>query len=68
MFLNRYYNWALAAPMILSLQVFQKSLPKVNETYTSSKILHVVIHFSFYSVFFFFLHKLKNIPIFSGYC
>lgn len=25
---NRYYNWALAAPMILSLQVFQKSLPK----------------------------------------
>lgn len=26
---NRYYNWALAAPMILSLQVFQKSLPQV---------------------------------------
>ncbi|KAM3928749.1 phosphatidate phosphatase LPIN2 isoform 2-T2 [Leptodactylus fuscus] len=25
---NRYYNWVLAAPMILSLQVFQKSLPK----------------------------------------
>ncbi|KAF7246308.1 Phosphatidate phosphatase LPIN2, partial [Varanus komodoensis] len=25
---NRYYNWALAAPMILSLQVFQKSLPQ----------------------------------------
>ncbi|KAG2457965.1 LPIN2 phosphatase, partial [Polypterus senegalus] len=25
---NRYYNWALAAPMILSLQAFQKSLPK----------------------------------------
>nr|XP_033789853.1 phosphatidate phosphatase LPIN2 isoform X2 [Geotrypetes seraphini] len=25
---NRYYNWTLAAPMILSLQVFQKSLPK----------------------------------------
>ncbi|XP_063779619.1 phosphatidate phosphatase LPIN2 [Pseudophryne corroboree] len=25
---NRYYNWVLAAPMILSLQVFHKSLPK----------------------------------------
>uniref|UniRef100_A0A8D0DT47 phosphatidate phosphatase n=1 Tax=Salvator merianae TaxID=96440 RepID=A0A8D0DT47_SALMN len=25
---NRYYNWALAAPMILSLQVFQKNLPQ----------------------------------------
>ncbi|XP_069813830.1 phosphatidate phosphatase LPIN2 isoform X2 [Dendropsophus ebraccatus] len=25
---NRYYNWVLAAPMILSLQVFQKGLPK----------------------------------------
>ncbi|XP_041103780.1 phosphatidate phosphatase LPIN2-like [Polyodon spathula] len=25
---NRYYNWMLAAPMILSLQTFQKSLPK----------------------------------------
>ncbi|KAM9308546.1 phosphatidate phosphatase LPIN2 [Gastrophryne carolinensis] len=25
---NRYYNWVLAAPMILSLQVFQKNLPK----------------------------------------
>lgn len=52
MFLNRYYNWALAAPMILSLQVFQKSLPKVNEMYASLKILYVVIHLSFYSVFF----------------
>ncbi|ETE65384.1 Phosphatidate phosphatase LPIN2, partial [Ophiophagus hannah] len=29
---NRYYNWALAAPMILSLQVFQKSLPQLPET------------------------------------
>ncbi|EQB79086.1 lipin 2 [Camelus ferus] len=28
---NRYYSWALAAPMILSLQVFQKSLPKLPE-------------------------------------
>ncbi|MBN3315660.1 LPIN2 phosphatase, partial [Atractosteus spatula] len=28
---NRYYNWTLAAPMILSLQVFQKSLPKTTE-------------------------------------
>ncbi|MBN3275419.1 LPIN2 phosphatase, partial [Polyodon spathula] len=27
---NRYYNWTLAAPMILSLQTFQKSLPKVH--------------------------------------
>lgn len=52
MFLNRYYNWALAAPMILSLQVFQKSLPKVNEMYASLKILYVVIHLSFYPVFF----------------
>ncbi|XP_059502070.1 phosphatidate phosphatase LPIN2 isoform X2 [Stegostoma tigrinum] len=25
---NRYYNWALAAPMILSMQAFQKCLPK----------------------------------------
>ncbi|XP_067835787.1 phosphatidate phosphatase LPIN2 [Heptranchias perlo] len=25
---NRYYNWTLAAPMILSMQAFQKSLPK----------------------------------------
>ncbi|XP_053552397.1 phosphatidate phosphatase LPIN2 [Bombina bombina] len=25
---NRYYNWVLAAPMILSMQVFQKNLPK----------------------------------------
>uniref|UniRef100_A0A4W3JEQ0 phosphatidate phosphatase n=1 Tax=Callorhinchus milii TaxID=7868 RepID=A0A4W3JEQ0_CALMI len=25
---NRYFNWALAAPMILSMQAFQKSLPK----------------------------------------
>uniref|UniRef100_A0ACB8FDC1 Nuclear elongation and deformation protein 1 n=1 Tax=Sphaerodactylus townsendi TaxID=933632 RepID=A0ACB8FDC1_9SAUR len=28
---NRYYNWALAAPMILSLQVFQKNLPQLPE-------------------------------------
>uniref|UniRef100_A0A669DV96 phosphatidate phosphatase n=1 Tax=Oreochromis niloticus TaxID=8128 RepID=A0A669DV96_ORENI len=26
---NRYYNWTLAAPLILSLQAFQKNLPKV---------------------------------------
>ena len=25
----RYYNWTLAAPLILSLQAFQKNLPKV---------------------------------------
>jgi len=25
----RYYNWAVAAPMILSVQAFQKTLPKV---------------------------------------
>ncbi|XP_062918551.1 phosphatidate phosphatase LPIN2 isoform X2 [Mobula hypostoma] len=25
---NRYYNWTLAAPMILSMQAFQKCLPK----------------------------------------
>ncbi|XP_068919685.1 phosphatidate phosphatase LPIN3 [Petaurus breviceps papuanus] len=25
---NKHYNWAVAAPMILSLQAFQKSLPK----------------------------------------
>lgn len=29
---HSYYNWALAAPMILSLQVFQKSLPKVRSS------------------------------------
>ncbi|KAL2085318.1 hypothetical protein ACEWY4_018638 [Coilia grayii] len=28
---NRYYNWTLAAPMVLSLQAFQKSLPKDTE-------------------------------------
>uniref|UniRef100_A0A8C9TUY9 phosphatidate phosphatase n=1 Tax=Scleropages formosus TaxID=113540 RepID=A0A8C9TUY9_SCLFO len=28
---NRYYNWTLAAPLILSLQAFQKSLPKSTE-------------------------------------
>uniref|UniRef100_A0A8C3A4P3 phosphatidate phosphatase n=1 Tax=Cyclopterus lumpus TaxID=8103 RepID=A0A8C3A4P3_CYCLU len=28
---NRYYNWTLAAPLILSLQAFQKNLPKVTE-------------------------------------
>lgn len=27
--LSRHYNWAVAAPMILSLQAFQKNLPKV---------------------------------------
>ena len=27
---HSYYSWALAAPMVLSLQVFQKSLPKVS--------------------------------------
>uniref|UniRef100_A0A6Q2YS83 phosphatidate phosphatase n=1 Tax=Esox lucius TaxID=8010 RepID=A0A6Q2YS83_ESOLU len=25
---SKYYNWAVAAPMVLSMQVFQKSLPK----------------------------------------
>ncbi|KAG9348001.1 hypothetical protein JZ751_004020 [Albula glossodonta] len=28
---NRYYNWTLAAPFILSLQAFQKNLPKSTE-------------------------------------
>ncbi|KAG5285378.1 hypothetical protein AALO_G00002710 [Alosa alosa] len=28
---NRYYNWTLAAPLILSLQAFQKTLPKATE-------------------------------------
>uniref|UniRef100_A0A4W6CDR3 phosphatidate phosphatase n=1 Tax=Lates calcarifer TaxID=8187 RepID=A0A4W6CDR3_LATCA len=27
---NRYYNWTLAAPLILSMQAFQKNLPKVS--------------------------------------
>uniref|UniRef100_A0A669P1M2 phosphatidate phosphatase n=1 Tax=Phasianus colchicus TaxID=9054 RepID=A0A669P1M2_PHACC len=36
---NRYYNWALAAPMILSLQVFQKSLPKATvESWVKEKM------------------------------
>ncbi|XP_015265824.1 PREDICTED: phosphatidate phosphatase LPIN3 [Gekko japonicus] len=26
---NKYYNWAVAAPMILALQAFQKNLPKM---------------------------------------
>lgn len=29
LFLCRYYNWAVAAPMILSMAAFQKNLPKV---------------------------------------
>lgn len=29
-FVCRYYNWTLAAPLILSLQAFQKNLPKVS--------------------------------------
>ncbi|XP_063063610.1 phosphatidate phosphatase LPIN2-like [Engraulis encrasicolus] len=28
---NRYYNWTLAAPMVLSQQAFHKSLPKATE-------------------------------------
>lgn len=28
---NRYYNWTLAAPLILSMQAFQKNLPKAAE-------------------------------------
>ncbi|XP_048856841.1 phosphatidate phosphatase LPIN2-like isoform X1 [Brienomyrus brachyistius] len=28
---NRFYNWTLAAPLILSLQAFQKNLPKSTE-------------------------------------
>ncbi|KFQ33545.1 PREDICTED: phosphatidate phosphatase LPIN2, partial [Merops nubicus] len=36
---NRYYNWALAAPMVLSLQVFQKSLPKATvESWVKEKM------------------------------
>ncbi|KAK2488954.1 hypothetical protein MC885_004904 [Smutsia gigantea] len=36
---NRYYNWALAAPMILSLQVFQKSLPQATiESWVKDKM------------------------------
>ncbi|XP_012601606.1 phosphatidate phosphatase LPIN2 isoform X2 [Microcebus murinus] len=36
---NRYYNWALAAPMVLSLQVFQKSLPKATvESWVKDKM------------------------------
>nr|XP_057915307.1 phosphatidate phosphatase LPIN2-like [Doryrhamphus excisus] len=28
---HRYYNWTLAAPLILSMQAFQKTLPKATE-------------------------------------
>ncbi|XDB63886.1 hypothetical protein AB1E18_017205 [Capra hircus] len=36
---NRYYSWALAAPMVLSLQVFQKSLPKATvESWVKDKM------------------------------
>ncbi|CAG5896190.1 unnamed protein product, partial [Menidia menidia] len=28
---NRYYNWTLAAPLVLSMQAFQKNLPKATE-------------------------------------
>lgn len=27
--LHSYYNWAVAAPMVLSMTAFQKNLPKV---------------------------------------
>lgn len=29
---SRYYNWAVAAPMVLSLQAFQRNLPEVSGT------------------------------------
>lgn len=29
LFFCRFYNWAVAAPMILSMAAFQKNLPKV---------------------------------------
>uniref|UniRef100_A0AAY4A1C7 phosphatidate phosphatase n=1 Tax=Denticeps clupeoides TaxID=299321 RepID=A0AAY4A1C7_9TELE len=35
---QRYYNWTLAAPLVLSLQVFQKSLPKVKEEWMKQKM------------------------------
>nr|XP_005997936.1 PREDICTED: phosphatidate phosphatase LPIN2 [Latimeria chalumnae]XP_014345059.1 PREDICTED: phosphatidate phosphatase LPIN2 [Latimeria chalumnae] len=36
---NRYYNWPLAAPMILSLQAFQKSLPQTTiESWVKEKM------------------------------
>uniref|UniRef100_A0A3B3RQR4 Lipin 2 n=1 Tax=Paramormyrops kingsleyae TaxID=1676925 RepID=A0A3B3RQR4_9TELE len=36
---NRYYNWTLAAPLVLSLQAFQKSLPKSTvETWVKEKM------------------------------
>lgn len=38
----RYYNWTLAAPLILSLQAFQKNLPKVK----LSQVCHIHNSFS----------------------
>ncbi|KAK3567456.1 hypothetical protein QTP86_019994, partial [Hemibagrus guttatus] len=36
---NRYYNWTLAAPLILSMQVFQKTLPKeAEDTWVKQKM------------------------------
>ncbi|XP_048866975.1 phosphatidate phosphatase LPIN2-like isoform X1 [Brienomyrus brachyistius] len=36
---SRYYNWTLAAPLVLSLQAFQKSLPKSTvETWVKEKM------------------------------
>ncbi|XP_074755234.1 phosphatidate phosphatase LPIN2 isoform X3 [Athene noctua] len=62
---NRYYNWALAAPMILSLQVFQKSLPKVNRyTYTFFTISYVVTNY--YLFILFFLYNLKTCLTFQA--
>lgn len=29
---SRYYNWAVAAPMVLSLQAFQRNIPEVSGT------------------------------------
>ncbi|XP_058250900.1 phosphatidate phosphatase LPIN2-like isoform X1 [Hemibagrus wyckioides] len=36
---NRYYNWTLAAPLILSMQAFQKTLPKeAEDTWVKQKM------------------------------
>lgn len=35
---SRYYNWTLAAPLILCMQAFQKNMPKVPCFYCYSNV------------------------------
>uniref|UniRef100_A0A7N8WRL8 phosphatidate phosphatase n=1 Tax=Mastacembelus armatus TaxID=205130 RepID=A0A7N8WRL8_9TELE len=60
---NRYYNWTLAAPFILSMQAFQKNLPKVF-TWSSVFLGNCLI---FYSVCILCLFANESIICMAGY-